>query len=56
MGIFADAIQAAIDNKEYEVTFSVIVHAKNVGDAIKRAALVLDEGAGRVKDVKEVQY
>jgi hypothetical protein len=54
MGVMSDVIQAAIDNKEYEVTFSVIVHAKNVGNAIKRAALVLEYGAARVKDVKEI--
>jgi hypothetical protein len=54
MGVIADVIQAAIDSKEYEVLFSVRVHARNVGDAIKRAALVLEYGAGAVKDVKEI--
>ena len=54
--VFGEVIQAAIDNREYEVLFSVRVHAKNVGDAIKRAVSVLEEGAGNVKDVKEVRY
>ena len=56
MGVMSDVIQEAINNREYEVLFSVRVHAKNVGDAIKRAVSVLEEGAGNVKDVKEVRY
>jgi len=55
MGVMADAIEKGIDaNKIYEVTVRVAVHAKNVGDAIKRAAQVLEYGAATVKDVKEI--
>lgn len=54
MGVMSDLIQAAIDSKQYEVVFTVRVHAANVGEAIKRAALVLEYGAGAVKDVKEI--
>ena len=57
MGVFADAIQAAIDSREFEVTFRVVVSAKNVGDAVKRAAMLLPDGAViTVKDVKKIEY
>jgi hypothetical protein len=55
MGIMSDSIQTGIDNKQYEVVFTVRVHARNVGDAIKRAQQILDAGVGNVKDVVEIK-
>jgi hypothetical protein len=55
MGIMSDSIQTGIDNKQYEVVFTVRVRARNVGDAIKRAQQILDAGVGNVKDVVEIK-
>lgn len=55
MGVMADAIQQSLESKEFEVIFSVRVSAKNVGDAIRRAQQILEQGAASVKDVVEIK-
>jgi phage-related minor tail protein len=53
--VFAETIENVRDSREYEVTFSTRVTAKNIGDAIRQAADKLTEGSATVKDVKECQ-
>jgi hypothetical protein len=54
--VFAEAIQAGIDSREFEVTFRVVVSARNVGEAVKRASVLPDSTVITVKDVKEIEY